>query len=171
MNGRMHVKKLQQVEAWENEPLSNQARMAWMRDGDKNSKFYHVVINEKRRSSTTQIARPDGTDAKEIGELAEQYYKPLFQAGDYFLEDELFSGIHPAISHEENEQFCRIPSLEKIWQMIQQLNPDTAPGKDGFAGHFYRTCWDIIKVDLHEMVVDFLGVDIYLGISPTPHSS
>lgn len=41
-------KQLQQVEAWEIERLSNQARMDWMRDGDKYINFFHSVIKEKR---------------------------------------------------------------------------------------------------------------------------
>lgn len=35
------------------------------------------------------------------------------------------------------------------------MNPCSAPRKDGFTGHFYRSCWDNIKDDLLEMVIDF----------------
>lgn len=48
-------KQLQQVEACEIERLRNQAIMDWMKDGDKNSKFFHAVIKEKRRRNITKI--------------------------------------------------------------------------------------------------------------------
>ena len=31
------------------------------------------------------------------------------------------------------------------------MEPDKAPGTDGFSIHFYRQCWDIIKVDFLRM--------------------
>lgn len=136
-------KQLQQVENWETERLSSQARLTWMRDGDKNSKFYHAVIKERRRRNITQISRPDDTvtvDPKEIGTLAEQHYKSLFQVSEYFIDEELFSDIHPTLDQAANGSFCAIPTIEEVWQTIQQLNPDSAPGNDGFTGHFYRTC-------------------------------
>lgn len=36
------------------------------------------------------------------------------------------------------------------------LNVDSAGGPDGFNGHFFHTCWDIIGVDVVEMVKAFL---------------
>lgn len=71
------------------------------------------------------------------------------------MEDTLFGVIQPTILQAENEIFCSIPSIGEVWQVIQQLNPDSAPGNDGFTGHFYRACWDTIKTDVYEVVVDF----------------
>lgn len=151
-------KQLQQLEAWENERLCSQQRMDWMKDGDKNSSFFHMVIKEKRRQNVTQIALSDGestADAKIIGEHAEQFFRELFSSGEYYMEDTLFGVIQPAILQAENEMFCSILSISEVWQVIQQLNPDSAPGNDGFTGHFYRACWDTIKTDVYEVVVDF----------------
>jgi len=36
------------------------------------------------------------------------------------------------------------------------MNPNKAPGPDGFTIHFYRICWDIIKTDLIRMIKGFL---------------
>jgi hypothetical protein len=32
------------------------------------------------------------------------------------------------------------------------MNPDKAPGPDGFAARFYQQCWGIIKSDLTKMI-------------------
>jgi hypothetical protein len=40
------------------------------------------------------------------------------------------------------------PFSEEVWETIKQLPSDKAPGLDGFAGSFYRFCWDIIKNDV-----------------------
>lgn len=35
------------------------------------------------------------------------------------------------------------------------MEPNKAPGPDGFSIHFYRICWDIIKFDLLRMIKGF----------------
>jgi hypothetical protein len=37
---------------------------------------------------------------------------------------------------------------EEVWQAIQDMPIDKAPGPDGFTGLFYRTAWPIIKSDI-----------------------
>lgn len=126
-----------------------------MRDGDKNSTFFHTVVKERRCHNITQISHPDGsstTDAKWIGV---DYSQSLFQATAYYLDESLFSEIQPLISSYEISDFCRTPNSEDIWQAIQQLDPSSAPGNDGFTCHFYKICWDIIKYDVIEVISNF----------------
>ena len=39
-------------------------------------------------------------------------------------------------------------SEEEVWQAIMDMPTDKAPGPDGYTGLFYRTTWQIIKVDI-----------------------
>ena len=43
-------------------------------------------------------------------------------------------------------------STEEISKALHGMNPDKAPGPDGFTARFYTTCWDIIQKDLVKMV-------------------
>lgn len=97
------------------------------------------MIKERQRHNTIQISLLDSyitSDANSIGEITEHYFKDLFSAGEYYMDETLFSEIQPMISANENGNFCRTPSIEDICQAIQQLNPDSAPGNDSFSGHF-----------------------------------
>ena len=40
-------------------------------------------------------------------------------------------------------------------EVFKAMEPDKAPGSDGFSFHFYRVCWNIIKLDLIRMVSAF----------------
>ncbi|XP_042980145.1 uncharacterized protein LOC122310315 [Carya illinoinensis] len=71
-----HIAKLEheymqtkaELERWENREeirLSQQAKKRWITDGDRNSKFYHVVVNQRRKASavsrmTLRSPGPDG---------------------------------------------------------------------------------------------------------------
>lgn len=46
-----------------------------------------------------------------------------------------------------------LPTAAKILESI--LSPDTAMGPDGFTGHFFRGCWEIIQEDIIAMVHGF----------------
>ena len=44
---------------------------------------------------------------------------------------------------------------EEICNVIWSMDPDKAPRPDGLPIHFYRACWDIIKIDLLRMIKTF----------------
>jgi hypothetical protein len=44
---------------------------------------------------------------------------------------------------------------EEIYNVIWSMELDKAPGTDGFSIHFYRTYWEIIKIDLMRMIKAF----------------
>jgi hypothetical protein len=41
---------------------------------------------------------------------------------------------------------------QEIKEALDQMNPDKAPGPDGFTARFYQNCWDIIKTDLIKLI-------------------
>jgi len=84
---------------------------------------------------------------------------------DEQMADEVFHHFSSIIG-SPGVQLCRInfpelgfpsllsPSLdacfteEEVWQAIQDMPVDKAPGPDGFTGLFYRSTWQIIKHDI-----------------------
>jgi hypothetical protein len=40
-------------------------------------------------------------------------------------------------------------SVDEIKLALDDMPADKVPGPDGFSGGFYRSCWDIIKSDVH----------------------
>lgn len=48
-------KELLQIEAWDNERLCTQARLDWTKYWDRNSRFCHAVIKERRQKQLIQI--------------------------------------------------------------------------------------------------------------------
>lgn len=48
-------------------------------------------------------------------------------------------------------------SEEEVWKTINSLPSDKAPGPDGFTGKFYKSYWQIIKVDIMAAVSAIWG--------------
>jgi len=48
--------------------------------------------------------------------------------------------------HTINQDNIDLPfTKEEIWQAINQMPKEKAPGPDGFTGSFYSACWSIIQ--------------------------
>lgn len=52
------------------------------------------------------------------------------------------------ITQDDNEALMVIPNEEEIRMAIFDMDPNSAPGPDGYGGSFYQTCWEIIKSNL-----------------------
>jgi hypothetical protein len=44
-------------------------------------------------------------------------------------------------------------TMEEVWDTIKSLPVDRAPGPDGYTGHFYKACWQLIKVDFMAAII------------------
>ncbi|KAG6476327.1 hypothetical protein ZIOFF_065567 [Zingiber officinale] len=67
------------------------------------------------------------------------------------------------ISPKENLAFLAPPTLEEVKQVVWEMCEDNAEGPDGFSVTFYKSCWEIIKWDAHNAVLDFFQVWVSAG--------
>jgi len=56
------------------------------------------------------------------------------------------------INEDTNSKLTREVTQQEIKEALDQMNPDKAPGPDGFTARFYQQCWNIIKKDLTKMI-------------------
>ncbi|XP_059277530.1 uncharacterized protein LOC132031564 [Lycium ferocissimum] len=81
--------------------------------------------------------------------------KDLENQPDQPNEFKILENIDSILTNEDNESLVAVPSMDETFQAIILLDPDSAPGPDGFNGRFYQATWDVIKEDVHNMVKDF----------------
>ncbi|KZV18919.1 hypothetical protein F511_17825 [Dorcoceras hygrometricum] len=64
--------------------------------------------------------------------------------------------IIPRLLHEgDNYKLEALPSLDEIKEVTFSIHADSAAGPDGYSALFYSSCWDIIKEDLFQAVLEF----------------
>ncbi|KAK9949954.1 hypothetical protein M0R45_005462 [Rubus argutus] len=61
------------------------------------------------------------------------------------------------VTVEENVALTSVPLPEEIWAAIKSMDPDSAPGPDGFNGHFFVSCWDVVGPDVLNAVQYFFN--------------
>jgi exonuclease III len=133
------------------------SRATWLREGDKNTKFFHRVANSNRRFNSIDHLMVNGTvttDQSEIGEGLVSFYKGLFSDDEVrrpLLDGLEFSSIEETDRIILDRQFTE----DEVWGVVRNMSGEKAPGPDGFSLVFFQSCWDIIKQDVMSVFHDF----------------
>jgi hypothetical protein len=125
------------------------SRILWLREGEANTKFFHLHTNHRRRKNyIPQIIHNNELliDQERIEQAFADHYEQLFSAPP----DREFTINFHAIGVPTHDLASLDDEFdeEEVWAAIKDLPGDRSPGPDGFTGSFLKACWGTIKVDL-----------------------
>ena len=144
--------------------LRQKNRASWLKDGDRNTKFFHTSLRIRSVSAGISRLEIDGAISEDRGVISDHlvnYYVDLFAFSPSISNVDLFDQVMGAeVSAEQNEMLARIPCDEEIKTAVFSLSIESAPGPDGFGGGFFQSCWDTVKGDLIGAVRDFFTTGI-----------
>ncbi|GJW61477.1 putative RNA-directed DNA polymerase, eukaryota, reverse transcriptase zinc-binding domain protein [Tanacetum coccineum] len=156
------IKLLQDIDNLDNleaHDLIQKAHIKWDIEGDENSKFFHGIINQKRRSQSITGIMHDGTwitDPSQIKDAFLNFFKEKFQAHDSQI---IFSPlVHSTGLCPNDRDFLETRvTLEEVKIVVWDCGSNKAPGPDGFSFAFVKKYWDLLKKDIFEFVDSFLA--------------
>lgn len=102
------------------------------------------------------------TDPAQIYGLASPLFVLLFFTSPFVMHEDLFYQYPATVTAAMNNTLCVAPNLQEIWDAVNNLSADSAPGVDCFTGYFFRGCWQIIQGDMVDMVKGFFLGDYLL---------
>ncbi|XP_071921851.1 uncharacterized protein [Coffea arabica] len=146
--------KIQLKEAYTEEEQfwAQKARIDWLREGDKNTKFFHACVKgRRRRNRMLNIQRDDGSWTKseeELGKEVAEYYRVLFASSGCEGLGEILNGIPTTITTEMNARLTQEVEEKEIKSALFSMNPNKAPGQDGMNPLFFQKFWHVVKSDL-----------------------
>lgn len=128
------------------------SRELWLKEGDRNTKFFHLTtLVRRRRNFIAEIKDDDGNrlcNMEEIRAYFTRKFVEVYQSAQPRVPANLDGLIQPCISTEENDEITRIPSEDEIKKIVFDMNPLKTPGLDGMPGLFYRHYWSIVGKQL-----------------------
>ncbi|KAK3199202.1 hypothetical protein Dsin_022617 [Dipteronia sinensis] len=136
------------------------SRVKWLREGDGNSKFFHIVSNVRKRSSLIEEISISGRlccGPEEVREGVFSYFKDHFKRVESprLRWDDVQVN---QISEKEKIDLEAGFSVEEVWKALCECDGNKAPGPDGLNLNFIKKNWDCIKDDflnaLHAFHVD-----------------
>ena len=133
------------------------SRNRWLREGDKNTKFFHATATMRRRRNTIEKISVNGVTTNEPDDIrtaAEAYFKHIFE--EPFEDRPTFDGLNfKTLTHEQQAALISEFSTDEIEEAVKSCDGSKAPGPDGFNFKFIHSAWEVIKNDIFGIVNDF----------------
>ena len=135
-------------------------RVLWLREGDRNSKYFHALKKQRRtKNMITQLLDENGNmveDEEGLVAIATSYFRKIFESSKPEDIANALAEVSTLITRAINEDLTA-PVIEwEVKLMLFAMHPEKAPGRDGMTSHFYQKFCDIVKEDLTRMVNQFL---------------
>ena len=136
------------------------SRALWLREGDKNTKFFHRLANSNRWYNSISSLSIDGvmtTDSDAISECITNFYSHLFKEEE--CDRPLLDGLDFSMIPEEDALWLEHPfGEEEVTDVVSGFNGDKAPSSDGFSMGFFQCCWDILRPEVMAILNYFHGL-------------
>jgi hypothetical protein len=130
-----------------------------LKDGDKNSRFFHACASEKRK--VNQLRRLSADDGRivegeeDLRTFIARYYQDLFTSSAGTREAELLESV-PSVVTPEMNSFLRKPfNFVEIKAALNSMGDLKSPGPDGMPSTFFKRFWDLVGVQVQ---LEVLGV-------------
>ncbi|KAI9187392.1 hypothetical protein LWI28_027606 [Acer negundo] len=147
----------------------DRSRVRWLRDGDRNTSFFHASIKRRQYRNTISALSINGVlseDRPTIRDHIISYYSSLFSLDvsrvgrDLSIVDDVILSL---VTAAENAFLTSVPSTDDIHDAVFAMDATSAPGPDEFSGSFYQRCWDVLHCSSSELR-DSISVDQFRPI-------
>lgn len=150
-------KEYQQVLSQEELLWFQKSRAEWIKDGDRNTRYYHTkTIIRRRRNKVLSLRNSEGDwifDQSLLRENVVLYYKNLFH------EDLVSRVIHdtrssfPPIDQNFKDSLTTPVSQQEIKVAIYNIGAFKAPGEDGYPALFYQKNWELLGLSVSSFII------------------
>ena len=134
--------KLEEFLTREEDMWRQKSREVWLKEGDRNTKFFHTsTINKRRINKIDRIKNDQGAwleDRDSIGsEICRQLTITLSSKGPRSLHS-VREVIKPILTQEDDNTLISIPTIEEIKSAHFQIGDLKALGPDGYPTKFFQ---------------------------------
>ncbi|XP_062080600.1 uncharacterized protein LOC133785369 [Humulus lupulus] len=130
------------------------SRALWLKNGDRNSKYFRYKASARRKKNTILGLRDAMGVWKDEEIIVEKvicdYFSNLFSSSEVSFEEMagVISGMEKKISDSMNSFLETDFTEEEVITAIKNMNPTKAPGTDGLPALFYQKFWNEVNKDV-----------------------
>ncbi|KAM0865383.1 hypothetical protein ACQ4PT_043311 [Festuca glaucescens] len=140
------------------------SRIRWLREGDKNTKFFHRKASARRKKNRIlRLKRPYESfaiDEEEILSRTQCFFENLYSKDQETDPESLLQFVEPMVTEDMNRQLTADFSDEEIGDALFQIGPLKAPGLDGLPARFFQRNWALLKAETCSAIKKFFQDDV-----------
>ncbi|XP_035544681.1 uncharacterized protein LOC118348042 [Juglans regia] len=153
------VAELERLTLMEEISWRQKSRALWLREGDKNTKFFHRMANAHRRFNYIESLSIDGDVSSDQGEIKEHvvgHFELLLE--EPYPWRPTIDGLAFEVIDQYSMDWVERPfEEEEVKRVIRNMNKDKAPGPDGFTMAFFQVCWEVVREDVMLVFQEFFS--------------
>lgn len=146
--------------------------MEWLKDGDKNSAFFHKILKGRIHKNRILSICDDQGNKYDDDKVAEQF---VHHFQEFLGTSEEISDITEPetlfvnkIPENEAENMIREIADVEIKEALFDIGDNKAPGPDGYTAKFFKEGWSVIGKDVCKAIKKFFpGCDLPKGVNAT----
>ena len=140
---------------------AQRAHVSWLKDGDRNTKFFHTKASQRRRRNYIQGLYDNNnrwcTQKQGIIDTVVDFYQSLFTSANSDSFDEVLDEIPHLVTSDMNAQLTDTFSAVEVEAALKEMAPLKAPGPDGMPPVFYQSYWSLVGSDVNEAILHYLN--------------
>jgi hypothetical protein len=137
--------------------IKTKSRIQWLKEGDKNTKFFHRTANANRRNNCIESMMHGELKWETQDEIREgivDFYQDLYSEREAWRP--VLGGVEfNSLGAEEATHIERPFSEEEVVIALKQISGEKASGPDGFTLAFFHHCWDVVKKEVLDSIQEF----------------
>jgi len=149
------------------------ARVDQIRDGDRNTKYFHTITVIRRRfNRVNALKNEDGTWSTNPGhvqQLVVGHFQKLFtEEAQQSMETMLPGNAFPLLDRSLMQILEGTFSSQDVYSALKDMQPFKAPGPDGFHAFFFQRYWPVVQEEVCRTVLNVLhGYPMPRGLNDT----
>ena len=131
------------------------SKAKWYQEGEKNTKYFLNLERARYNSKTCRTLLDGNTiieDPVAILDKQQSFYSELYKSDpsiEFKLKNHSGVKVPPSVKQDINENF----SMHELKTALSSMRKNKTPGRDGISVDFYDKFWELLKLDLYEMVM------------------
>ncbi|KAL5856494.1 hypothetical protein ACOSQ3_003952 [Xanthoceras sorbifolium] len=146
------------------------SRVAWLRAGDKNTKYFHAKATQRRKRNRILGLMDEGgvwrDKVEDIESLISNFYSHLFASTSPSVNmiENVVQAVEKRVNADMNSILAASFTSEEVFSALNQMAPVKAPGPDGLPALFYQKFWSIVGGKVSQAVLDILNNGAGFGV-------
>ncbi|KAA3464506.1 reverse transcriptase [Gossypium australe] len=129
------------------------ARVNWLKNGDRNTSFFHKMAGQRKVRNRIAILEDDIGNSYSTNE-------DMIKAES---DDHIFGLVEKWVTDSMNDSLNKTFTEEEIYTAVKTMPPLKAPGIDGFVATFFQMYWHIVGQDIPKYCIDLLNGQREIG--------
>jgi Reverse transcriptase (RNA-dependent DNA polymerase) len=144
--------RLQRIVQMEEHMWKQRAKRIWVKQGDKNTAFFHATASMQKRTNWISTIKDDSQQHSAHNDKAaalHRYFCSLLGMSNGMNADFQFEKLYEnKLNQEEWQRLQRTIEQEEIESALNNWPSNKSPGPDGFTGEFFKYFKEMLMPDL-----------------------